>query len=659
MPVGAIIQPSPALQLTCAPALADIAESATGQLSTYEQDVASVAGDSDAAQTSFTQFQLETKFNRAEMIAALADLQDDSNAFISLASAADEDAIAILHANSDEGLPPAAQRFRGRYKGLLETFHASLKPYKDSSDTFINVPLAVATLANVSSWEEVDEQDRSSEALFQLANVTELLTMTMHNRAASSLEIINTDFPTPFFREFSTSWGTSLSDSTVEIALGIRTQYIISLLHQRINQPNFEPDYALRSVFFDDAGGLLALELTDDDGASMRQSCRPLFEQRIQDIRVHFSTKEPYVNLEALEASFPWSNFRTELVQWAVHRATGLNMQITTRGGAKALQIHLQGGPPTIHISEKKRKSVGDKARQVNEMLAVIQANKARRETLDAQREELGGAQIEEIQESPLQVGTYQPATNDAGMDDEDGFGHGDVNLLASQQSMQVLETLRLHAAQSNKENLQAGRKGKFIDRQAGAQRVNLIDESPPVNGRAGPSRKRGREVDIEDDASSVQYEEDTRPLTNKRVRNHLANDDLVEAAAQVAVNAQMLSHAASQPMSPRQARDQPPASSAPQIRQHQPAEEDIPDDIQPIPATQGGKGPQVRVPFTVEESARLIDLIANLPEGTTRISWSHLEKEDLRHPEGPLLQKRGQVGLKDKARNLKMDFLK
>jgi len=251
------------------------------------------------------------------------------------------------------------------------------------------------------------------------------------------------------------------------------------------------------------------------------------------------------------------------------------------------MQMQLQGGPPVVHISEKKRKSIGDKARQVKEMMAEVQANKARRETLDGQREDLGDVQPEEVQESPIQTGAYEPATNDMGMDD----GDNDGNILASQQSMQVLETLRMHAAQSNKENLQAGRKGKFIDRQTGAQRIDLIDDSPPTNGQAGPSHKRGREVDVDDDASSIQFEEDARPQVNKRARSHLANDDLVAAAVQFTADVRQLSQpfdSASQPLPTRQAlthcqpRGQAPASTAPQM-----STEDI-SGSQDVPAGPG-----------------------------------------------------------------------
>jgi hypothetical protein len=38
---------------------------------------------------------------------------------------------------------------------------------------------------------------------------------------------------------------------------------------------------------------------------------------------------------------------------------------------------------------------------------------------------------------------------------------------------------------------------------------------------------------------------------------------------------------------------------------------------------------------------------------------WSAILQEDMAHVDGPLLQSRDQVGLKDKARNIKLDFLK
>lgn len=66
------------------------------------------------------------------------------------------------------------------------------------------------------------------------------------------------------------------------------------------------------------------------------------------------------------------------------------------------------------------------------------------------------------------------------------------------------------------------------------------------------------------------------------------------------------------------------------------------------------GKRVQVRTPWSAEETGRLLDLIADYG-----LSWSYLKQMDKSHADGELLQRRDQVGLKDKARNLKMDYLK
>ena len=66
------------------------------------------------------------------------------------------------------------------------------------------------------------------------------------------------------------------------------------------------------------------------------------------------------------------------------------------------------------------------------------------------------------------------------------------------------------------------------------------------------------------------------------------------------------------------------------------------------------GKPAQSRVPWSEEESGRLMDLIQDYGCG-----WSQLKDADRKHPHGPLLANRDQVALKDKANNMKVDFLK
>jgi hypothetical protein len=67
-----------------------------------------------------------------------------------------------------------------------------------------------------------------------------------------------------------------------------------------------------------------------------------------------------------------------------------------------------------------------------------------------------------------------------------------------------------------------------------------------------------------------------------------------------------------------------------------------------------GGSAIQVRKPYTEAEVHRLMELVE-----LRGPKWSAILQEDLAHVDGPLLQSRDQVGLKDKARNIKLDFLK
>ena len=65
-------------------------------------------------------------------------------------------------------------------------------------------------------------------------------------------------------------------------------------------------------------------------------------------------------------------------------------------------------------------------------------------------------------------------------------------------------------------------------------------------------------------------------------------------------------------------------------------------------------KKTQTRNPWSEEEINRLLELIDD-----HGLSWSLLKKLDHLHKDGPVLQDRDQVALKDKARNIKLDYLK
>ncbi|KIW78348.1 hypothetical protein Z517_08183 [Fonsecaea pedrosoi CBS 271.37] len=91
------------------------------------------------------------------------------------------------------------------------------------------------------------------------------------------------------------------------------------------------------------------------------------------------------------------------------------------------------------------------------------------------------------------------------------------------------------------------------------------------------------------------------------------------------------------------------PASQLSRVNQE--AKERVRMSRELLHAPQGG---QVRRPYTEEEVDRLLELIALY--GTR---WARILQEDNRHEDGPRLQDRTQVQLKDKARNIKLVYLK
>lgn len=114
------------------------------------------------------------------------------------------------------------------------------------------------------------------------------------------------------------------------------------------------------------------------------------------------------------------------------------------------------------------------------------------------------------------------------------------------------------------------------------------------------------------------------------------------------------------------------PSSSAPPARQSQSASRSRRDTSPPPPdlrtvnaeakrnaqlsrALRRGAAVQVRKGWTDAETRRLIELV-ELVNGPL---WVRIQEEDFEHADGPELSKRDPVAMKDKARNVKMDFLK
>ena len=105
----------------------------------------------------------------------------------------------------------------------------------------------------------------------------------------------------------------------------------------------------------------------------------------------------------------------------------------------------------------------------------------------------------------------------------------------------------------------------------------------------------------------------------------------------------------------PRAESVQPRQSEVPASTQAQEANREAKERVRMARDLMQNRRPvQNRVAYSVDEVERLMEMIALY--GT---QWSRILREDNSHEDGPMLQNRSQVQLKDKARNMKLDWLK
>jgi hypothetical protein len=202
-----------------------------------------------------------------------------------------------------------------------------------------------------------------------------------------------------------------------------------------------------------------------------------------------------------------------------------------------------------------------------------------------------------------------------------------------------------------------------FNEPQEDAQRVEWDDPTQgPSQRQEQPTAagKRGQDDEVSEDDG---FENDQRP-TNVAKRRETAS------------SARRLEPPASRPSPKRQRVEQSEEVDSGNYRVSQEPESDSNDNsdrmrfvrnlqstarsIQGLTRARSGQ-PQTRTPWSLEEVAALLEYIEEL--GT---SWANIKKVDESWDEesetfkGPrLLARRDQVALKDKARNLKLDYLK
>jgi hypothetical protein len=200
----------------------------------------------------------------------------------------------------------------------------------------------------------ITDMEYRPDAVLCKANVASLLKKFMvHHRESEDSRItlsqMDQDFPEPFMVQGDSSnhW-----KETFSLALTLRIHLLIATFHVLRDQPDFDPWEDLSRLFFDGdvdsqvarteghlgetkARGWANSALSSD---LLSESYQSTIRQHLTIVRsfIHSDGDDP-VDLDGLEAQYPWNDLVKQVAAWSRLRVAELEERLSAQGGAKSL----------------------------------------------------------------------------------------------------------------------------------------------------------------------------------------------------------------------------------------------------------------------------------------------------------------------------------
>ncbi|OAP59108.1 hypothetical protein AYL99_06406 [Fonsecaea erecta] len=713
--------------------------------------------------------------DRDAIIDNLVKLRNDSDGVFSMFEGGD-DRVRDICAKLLQLNPLLCRKLTRREEQLL----ATMEVY-GGNPGFIVPGIVTRKIVGDGELHEINNGPWRPDSVLYLANLALQLAKVLHRSTEERhtyLEFMFNNFPEPFHDLDAFPVSADMVKGTLLFHTEILTQFYIRQVEIKHHEAGFDPDALLGAVFYDERNKIKG----SADNVTYAKAL-----SRMSSIRSHINMpKHPWLNVEALRQQFPWSDFVVQAVRWSLAYKKELDGIIKSRGGVEelvdlllaedlqdeaALSNRLTPDSEIASFASRKQESAtadtqteqvqnannksplpAEKGTTGSLLGKAMKANINRLKAIKVQHSaRTSGAKIEhiaapsppepehEIPRSPSPVvDETQPSAANRGDSQPQSLppaAASDEEIVPTQQTNIVLETVRRQNEQSDKENRhQPVKKPSLLDRQKGAERVEWEEPSDDNDTPSPPPQalKRRLPRTFEDDGGHDEFETDQRTIKRARASAEfnrqppLMTRPSIPAEGEDATTTQnkdvrlseksrtvafatpdqpsrparttpskspdavqrTLSSGSSQPTrsttqrSPSgrallesipAAKRKPPPSSAPARSHPESARVSMPPSTAPpvfdiddvnrkarervrmsrelLPDPQRG---QVRIPYTNDEVERLMELIALY--GT---QWVRILEKDRTHEKGPVLLGRTQVQLKDKARNMKLVFLK
>lgn len=495
------------------------------------------------------------------------------------------------------------------------------------------------------------------------------------------------------------SYDDDFRDDTILLGLGILTQCFIFRAKRNAEDSTFDRAKVLKEVFFADEEDT-ARDLSLGHTSLAEQDGYHNLAQKIASEIVRITSKKNSlsVDIRTLEKKYPWTKVVAKALSWIKARAVQINHDIERAGGVRAIKHRLERYSVKGSLTASRRKSRPLRAdeefagkisflKNVDDNLNAGDADSQQGEVEedDEQREtDEAGRGVQE--KTPVEVEARprsgrilreiipeSPQAHDRLQDtaqDQDQYQTNLINddepveqeipdsaqpipatsaIKPTRETATVLRVLQRQAKEGNKENSPPAQSAHPSTRQTTTPRANAATPAQARSSSKGKRRRRDSDhEDLEDDDDD-DFESDNRQTKRPRPRPQASSQPRRQpppSTQPLPSRTHTLSASASIPPS---STAPPPSSYQAYTHAQRHAKSNVSLSTSLLPP----KPPQTRRPWTPPEIERLMHLMR-----LYGCAWSTIKKADERMVD-PQLTERSQVQLKDKARNMKLDFLK
>ena len=584
------------------------------------------------------------------MLDSLADLYNDSLQIIALFDTANVTALRELL----NGIQISSTTTYKRLNTLGKRFLVTREPFSDAR-LLLLPDIIVEKLSGVP---EPNNGPWRPDHVVHLSNMASALIALVADLEQQRYEMLNAlmhRYPMVF---------TTLShvdETTVQVGNDLLTQLFIKSV-QILESPN-QPAQTLQDVFNTSGEGEGFVSV-----AAKTKHFLGLVQQRHDELHMCVDDNN-IADVDRLTAAYPFEDCVANFILWALEKTRVIKQDVDARGGVDAVVSRIRAGDFSENAVKPKGSGSRGRGRKSNPTRAEIQ----RAKQLQAQTSATKAPRTTDEISRPSDEGQMQPA-----IEDQESSIHPELlehrpiehrPLEATEASQRAMAALS--QAEGRKENIDPARKS-FFDRQPDAQRLYFDDTQGDLPTSSNKRRQPTAEPVNEDDDDPA-YENDVRPSAKRARVNKGKGRALTPPTAgygPVEQSHDNFAYASTQPLPQKaqhEAASRLPASSAPILPSAQ--FDNLPGSSQHEFVQQMAKQkvqahkedtyhqPQVRRRWEQSETDRLYELIQlNGPR------YAKILKDDQdgeMFPDGPMLQNRGQVQLKDKARNIKFDYLK